>query len=179
MMTPRLLHRIAVAVTAVSLAELAVLVVRDGRPTAPSALVIANLAALWALVAGYGDRPVSPATTGPTPIASRLMTAVLGWCLGGLTVLLAAPEAVVAQAALAAPVVLLALPLPWSLGYASVVADWERRHWVAYGIATAALLAAALVVPVAGAGAAALAFAAGVVVTLALIAVAFLRPLSS
>lgn len=143
-----------------------------------------NLIAMAALISGRRRRAAAGDPAGPgalVPLSSRLATAVLGWCLGGLTTLLGAPVGIgtlIGQAVLALPLILLALPSPWGFRFAAAGANWERRHWVAYAISNVSILLALLLVPGADAGAPAIAFAAGIAVTLPLIAVAFLRPLT-
>lgn len=177
---PRWPGRLVAAIVVVALIELMALVAADGWLPDGLVLLLVDLVVLGALAAGArrGARePVPGADPARAPIGTRFATAVLGWCLGALVVLLAAPDARAAQIAFAAPLLLLAIPAPWDLCFPRAGARWGRRHWVALGIANAAVLVTAALVPHSGGAAAPLAFGLGVAATLPLIAVAFLRPI--
>ncbi|KKI22228.1 MULTISPECIES: hypothetical protein [unclassified Leucobacter] len=178
---PRWPERLALAVLVASIVELLVLIAVDGWLPDGLVLLLVNLVVLGALASGArrGARePIPGADPARAPIGTRFATAVLGWCLGALVVLLAAaPDARAAQLAFAGPLLLLAIPAPWEFCFPRAGTRWGRRHWIALGIADAAVLVAAVLVPHSGGAAAPLAFGLGVAATLPLIAVAFLRPL--
>lgn len=178
---PRWPGRLALAVAIASLVELLALIAADGWLPDGLVLLLVNLVVLGALVSGArrGAREPVPGTDpARAPIGTRFATAVLGWCLGALVVLLAAaPDARAAQLAFAAPLLLLAIPAPWEFCFPRAGARWGRRHWIALGIAEVSVLVAAALVPHSDGAAAPLAFGLGVAATLPLIAVAFLRPI--
>lgn len=179
---PRWPPRLALAVVIASLLELLVLIAADGRLPDGLLLLLTNLAVFGALGAGArrGARdPIPGADPARAPLGTRFATAVLGWCLGALVVLLAAaPDARAAQLAFAAPLLLLSIPAPWEFCFVRAGARWGRRHWIALGIAAGAALVAAALVPRTGSVSAPIAFGLGIAATLPLIAVAFLRPLT-
>lgn len=183
---PRWPGRLRVGIAVASVAELLVLIATDGWLPDGTVPLLANLAVLGALAAGARTGPSTSSSAvrairdpGRAPLGTRFAAAVLGWCLGALVVLLAAPSgALLGQAIAAAPLLLLAIPAPWSFGFTASGAAWGRRHWIAYGIASLAVLLAAPLVPRAGEGAAPLAFGLGIAATLPLIVVAFIRPLT-